>query len=404
MLALVNDRTLEPGERVLTFDYMGQRYEADLLADGMIFWNDEKYSSPYAWASQCKNLVNPDHKTGIGWGHIRYKGIKLSQYKNIYMKKHHMLADSDEEVPEVPSTHEENSINPKKGRKRKQHAADVSSFRSKEEPLAVMESTSFATSMPATSALAGTVQTPPLLHCSTTESIGIQELFAVSVMSNVLLLMDFHSHMTQGEVMGYLGGTYDSNTKVLEVLQAFPCVCEAHQSAKWEQEIQASMLSRGLRLVGWYHSHPASEPRPSENDVICQQKYQETMMSGENGIPCIALITSPNLHGKLASTQTLIKGFWVLSFDVETVAKVLPMELSFTTTWEQYLTQDVVDEMGALAARYKNRPNAMDFKAIWKDGCTLLTKLKTSLSAVQPHFPQENSNETFMGYVDQLVQ
>ena len=57
-------------------------------------------------------------------------------------------------------------------------------------------------------------------------------------------------------------------------------------------QIQASMLSRGLRLVGWYHSHPASEPRPSENDVICQQKYQETMMSGENGIPCIALITS----------------------------------------------------------------------------------------------------------------
>ena len=63
--------------------------------------------------------------------------------------------------------------------------------------------------------------------------------------------------MTQGEVMGYLGGTYDSNTKgksqewvghgcghkvslhntVLEVLQAFPCVCEAHQSAKWEQEV-----------------------------------------------------------------------------------------------------------------------------------------------------------------------
>lgn len=48
----------------------GKRYEADLLSDGMIFWNDEKYSSPYAWASQCKNLVNPDHKTGIGWGHV----------------------------------------------------------------------------------------------------------------------------------------------------------------------------------------------------------------------------------------------------------------------------------------------------------------------------------------------
>ena len=151
------------------------------------------------------------------------------------------------------------------------------------------------------------------------------------------------------------------------------------------------------------------------------------------------------------------------------------MELSFTTTWEQYLTQDVVDEMvsvlflgreveregegevfwrgrgkgkcsgegggrgsvleregsvlgrdggvlgreggrkvfwggyscllvlycsqysythtpthnphiphtptqGTLAAHYRNRPNAMDFKSIWKDGCTLLTKLKVCLS------------------------
>ena len=52
------------------------------------------------------------------------------------------------------------------------------------------------------------------------------------------------------------------------------------------------MLSRGLRLVGWYHSHPASEPRPSENDVLCQQKYQGVMLSGEGGVPCIALITS----------------------------------------------------------------------------------------------------------------
>lgn len=128
------------------------------------------------------------------------------------------------------------------------------------------------------------------------------------------------------------------------------------------------------------------------------------MLSGENGIPCIALITSPNLYGKLASTQTLIKGFWVLSFDIETAPKVLPMELSFSTAWEQYLTQDVVDEMGALAAHYKNTPNPMNFKSVWKGDCTLLTKLKTSLSAVQPHFPQENSNETFMGYVDQLVQ
>ena len=57
-------------------------------------------------------------------------------------------------------------------------------------------------------------------------------------------------------------------------------------------QVQASMLTRGLQLVGWYHSHPASEARPSENDVRSHQRYQEAMLSGESGIPCVALITS----------------------------------------------------------------------------------------------------------------
>ena len=35
----------------------------------------------------------------------------------------------------------------------------------------------------------GTVQTTALLHCSSTESIGVTQPFGVSVMSNVLLLM-----------------------------------------------------------------------------------------------------------------------------------------------------------------------------------------------------------------------
>ena len=57
-------------------------------------------------------------------------------------------------------------------------------------------------------------------------------------------------------------------------------------------QVQASMLSKGLQLVGWYHSHPASEASPTENDVLSQQRYQEAMMSGESGTPCIAMITS----------------------------------------------------------------------------------------------------------------
>ena len=47
-----------------------KRYEADLLSNGLIAWNGQTFTSPYAWASQCKNETNPDHKSGIGWGHV----------------------------------------------------------------------------------------------------------------------------------------------------------------------------------------------------------------------------------------------------------------------------------------------------------------------------------------------
>ena len=58
-----------PLSKILYFS-QGKRYEADLLSNGLIAWNGATYTSPYAWASQCKNLVNPDHKSGIGWGHV----------------------------------------------------------------------------------------------------------------------------------------------------------------------------------------------------------------------------------------------------------------------------------------------------------------------------------------------
>ncbi|XP_010002816.1 PREDICTED: MPN domain-containing protein, partial [Chaetura pelagica] len=37
--------------------------------------------------------------------------------------------------------------------------------------------------------------------------------FNVAISSNVLLLLDFHSHLTRSEVVGYLGGRWDTNTQ-----------------------------------------------------------------------------------------------------------------------------------------------------------------------------------------------
>jgi len=54
---------------------------------------------------------------------------------------------------------------------------------------------------------------PTLLDCAVFEAIGLQQPFTVSISSNVLMLMDFHSHLCTSEVAGYLAGTYNTSTK-----------------------------------------------------------------------------------------------------------------------------------------------------------------------------------------------
>ena len=45
------------------------------------------------------------------------------------------------------------------------------------------------------------------------------------------------------------------------------------------------MAAKDFQLVGWYHSHPVSEPKPSQSDILSQKKYQDT-------VPCVGIIVS----------------------------------------------------------------------------------------------------------------
>ena len=60
-------------------------------------------------------------------------------------------------------------------------------------------------------------------------------------------------------------------------------------------QIRASIASRGLVVVGWYHSHPYSEPRPSQNDVLSHKKYQDALTNKSGEEPCVGLIISETL-------------------------------------------------------------------------------------------------------------
>ncbi|XP_064598009.1 MPN domain-containing protein-like [Liolophura sinensis] len=87
---LIQDGIIDPGEKMLTMEYMGQKFVGDLLPSGKIQWpeSSEIFNSPSAWAIHCKQLVNPAKKTGCGWSSIKYKGKKLDAYKSAWFVKH----------------------------------------------------------------------------------------------------------------------------------------------------------------------------------------------------------------------------------------------------------------------------------------------------------------------------
>lgn len=60
-----------------------------MLEDGKIKSQETDiiFASPSAWAVACKRFINPDKKSGCGWGSVKYKGRKLDAYKNVWYKK-----------------------------------------------------------------------------------------------------------------------------------------------------------------------------------------------------------------------------------------------------------------------------------------------------------------------------
>uniref|UniRef100_A0A8C1RFV7 Myb-like, SWIRM and MPN domain-containing protein 1 n=1 Tax=Cyprinus carpio TaxID=7962 RepID=A0A8C1RFV7_CYPCA len=139
-----------------------------------------------------------------------------------------------------------------------------------------------------------------------------EEPFRVIVCAEALIVMDIHAHVSMGEVIGLLGGTYEEEEKVLKICAAEPCnslstglQCEMDPVS----QTQASELlgAKGHSVVGWYHSHPAFDPNPSLRDIDTQAKYQSYFSRG--GAPFIGMIVSPynsNNPSPLSQTTCLL--------------------------------------------------------------------------------------------------
>lgn len=74
---------------------------------------------------------------------------------------------------------------------------------------------------------------------------------------------------------------------------SFPCLSrlgDKDTAEVAEQNIRNSLDQRGMRLVGWYHSHPRMQPDPSLRDLEAQMEYQLQLSTSQSHQPCLAVI------------------------------------------------------------------------------------------------------------------
>ncbi|XP_047388517.1 MPN domain-containing protein isoform X3 [Sciurus carolinensis] len=337
---LLKDALLEPGAGVLSIYYLGKKFIGDLQPDGRIVWQEtgQVFNSPSAWATHCKKLVNPAKKSGCGWASVKYKGQKLDKYKAAWLRRHqlHMpvapadespasegeeeellMEEEEEEVLAGVSAEDKNRRPPGKGPSEPAHPeATPPGKRMENKPR-----------VPVRYCMLGSrdsARNPhTLVEVTSFAAINKFQPFNVAISSNVLFLLDFHSHLTRSEVVGYLGGRWDINSQMLTVLRAFPCrsrLGDAETAAATEEEIYQNLFLRGLSLVGWYHSHPHSPALPSLQDIDTQMDYQLRLQGSSNGFqPCLALLCYPSPSPSPApyysgnpGPESKISPFWVM--------------------------------------------------------------------------------------------
>ncbi|KXJ75074.1 hypothetical protein RP20_CCG012311 [Aedes albopictus] len=386
---LLAANVLQPGKAAMSIEYLGQKFIGDLLSDGKIKSHETEtiFCSPSAWAIYCKRIINPDKKSGCGWANVRYKGRKLDAYKAAYHRKQ-LQKEKDHKDDGIPvdDTLEET-----------------------EEDKTAMEPPPVRRNI----VQHNTVSNRNILHDANTliesipfTSIGKMQPFLVSVSSSTILVMDFHCHLTNNEVCGYLGGTWDINAHNLSITHAFPCRnsrFDRDKAAMCELQIQKLMVKKNLNLVGWYHSHPRFPVQPTLRDCDAQLEYQIKMRGPTEAsyIPCVGFICSP-YNDDNVTLESSILSFWVLPPPENRPAEYgRPMLMTYNLIHDEVLSEDIKEEMMLTVDYYKQfKRELINFQSSYKNEISYIEKLKRTL---QPKFPLDSTSGHFWNWIRELL-
>ncbi|KAF9158495.1 hypothetical protein DFQ26_007541 [Actinomortierella ambigua] len=198
--------------------------------------------------------------------------------------------------------------------------------------------------------------------------------FTITVRSNVLLGMDFHAHLMTTEIIGFLAGTWDRQTKTIDIQANFPCrslpTGQNHVNVEMdptsEFEVRQEIEKRNMRIVGWYHSHPTFTPDPSLVDIENQTSYQRLFKDeAMNEEPFVGAIV-----GKIQAAQE----------------RGQPKRLIYDLAEDTSLPEEDASHWLKLVDEYRDSPERVNFAEQWRQGEseTNLQKLLVSLGRRMP--------------------
>ncbi|KAJ1653376.1 hypothetical protein IWQ61_006490 [Dispira simplex] len=240
--------------------------------------------------------------------------------------------------------------------------------------------------------------------------------FAMQVCSNAFLGMDFHAHLMESEIIGFLAGRWNPETRQLIVQYAFPCRAlrtpgqntsvNVEMDPTSEFEVRQAILDRDLQVVGWYHSHPCFLPDPSLVDLENQCNYQSLFANqttrAEPFVGAIVGPYDPNLPGSVSvvnwfyvdreRARSLAGGYGSRQtgkpVDIAQISdpSLVAKRLVFEYTKDEEIPRWQADLWLQLPERYQLEPMRSHLGERWKVGSgeTRLQKLLISLAFRMP--------------------
>ena len=428
MRRLIERGLVTPGAGVLSTLHNKKETLADLKEDGTVVWHKDGDENPVEFNTVTEfrlavvRLVNPERKNDNGWDWVRFGDVKLND-----LKKQLPPEEAPEKPVKVPREKKAakasvQSLTPKK-RKKKQ-LADDKGYHCAVKVKAAMPAREKRASRNATKVNVfdgegerqGDLQ---MIPCEQYRGSNEQP-FKVTTTAAVELVIDFHSHLCKDEIIGFLGGSFDAETKTLRVTRALPArqLKQDHAGVEVEldpesvPDIVETLTANDERIVGWYHSHPVFATHPSVRDIDNQVNYQMMFDDGGSSMaaPFVGAIVGPyDMRNETASSD--VRWFHA----VHKHGDAEPYELKVEKAGCVDVPSHVVSELKVLADRFRSGDKAegndnalapidtnvtpVALTEHWRDGATRLQKLEQSISSRLPAVWDENTRGAYVGGV-----